>query len=153
MSNVQFTPELRELFLEKLRDTLNVSASARAAGITPGTAYAWKHKDPSFADAWREAEQEGVDTLEAEARRRAFNGTYKPVFHKGEQCGEILEYSDSLAVFLLKGYRRSVFGDASKLEVTGKDGGPIELNEVERAKRLNELLALAEARKAVADLV
>lgn len=139
-----------------MHTALNVSEAARTCGIAPATAYRWRHTDPTFSIEWDEARDEGIDALEAEARRRAFKGSERPVFHKGDQCGVILDYSDALAMFLLKGYRRSVFGDASKIDLTpnATGGGPLpELNDLERAKRVNELLALAEASKAVADLV
>ena len=48
------------------------------------------------------AEEDAIQQLELEARRRAFEGFDKPVFHAGEQCGLIRQYSDVLLMFLLK---------------------------------------------------
>ena len=44
------------------------------------------------------------DALEAEARRRAVEGVRKPVFYQGVICGWVGEYSDTLLIFLLKGF-------------------------------------------------
>ena len=43
--------------------------------------------------------------LELEARRRAYEGVEKPVFHAGEECDFIRQYSDVLMMFLLKAHR------------------------------------------------
>ena len=61
----------------------------------------------------------------------------------------VRKYSDSLAQFLLKGYRRRKFGD--KTELTGADGGPLStVDETRKAARIAALLALAEQRKGAA---
>lgn len=58
----------------------------------------------------------------------------------------VRKYSDSLAQFLLKGYRRKKFGD--KTELTGANGGPLStVDETKKAARISALLALAQARK------
>jgi hypothetical protein len=51
---------------------------------------------------WDDAIAEYVEKMESEADRRAIEGTNKPVFYQGEQCGVIREYSDSLLMFRLK---------------------------------------------------
>lgn len=59
----------------------------------------------------------------------------------------VRKYSDSLAQFLLKGYRRRKFGD--KQEITGADGGALTvIDETKKAARIASLLATAAARKA-----
>ena len=40
---------------------------------------------------------EGVDLLEAELHKRAFEGVERPVYYKGEQMGTWRFYSDALA--------------------------------------------------------
>lgn len=58
----------------------------------------------------------------------------------------VRKYSDSLAQFLLKGYRRRVFGD--KQEITGANGGALAvIDDTKKAARIASLLALAQARK------
>lgn len=67
------------------------------------SAYRWRESDPDFAAAWDKAKAAGIEALEDEALRRAFEGTDKPVFYLGAEVGTIREYSDTLAIFLLKG--------------------------------------------------
>lgn len=38
------------------------------------------------------------------------------------------------------------YGDLQKLELTGKDGAPIEIDEVKRSARVSQLIALAQSR-------
>lgn len=133
-------------FLDHLKTSCNVSASCRAAGISHSAAYALRDKDGDFAAAWDDALEQAYDHLEAEARRRAFEGTEEPVFYQGLECGTVRKYSDSLAMFLLKGYRRKRFGD--KTELTGKDGEAlIPADDTARASRVAQLMALAAKRK------
>ncbi len=86
------------------------ATAARAAGVSrSGVLWAEDH-DPVFAAAVLEAEQEAMDALEQEARRRAIEGVEEPVFYKGEECGAKQNYSDDLMKFLLerKRYPRSL---------------------------------------------
>jgi hypothetical protein len=45
----------RETFLNHLRVTSNAAASARAAGMTEGSAHKLRARDPEFADQWEAA--------------------------------------------------------------------------------------------------
>ena len=117
------TPEKGEKFLKTLRLTGgNVSRACKAEGIGRRTAYEWRASDEAFARAWDEAVEAGLDELEQEAYRRAFKGTKKPVYQKGELVGHIQEYSDTLTIFLLKGGRPEKFRErvehSGKVEVT-----------------------------------
>jgi hypothetical protein len=134
-------------FLDHLKTSCNYAASCRAVGVSYSAMTSLRARDPDFEAACDEALEEAYDTLEAEARRRAFEGTDEPVWHQGVQCGTVRKYSDSLAQFLLKGYRRRKFGD--KQEITGADGGPLALaDETKKAARVAALLAVAQQRKA-----
>jgi hypothetical protein len=53
----------------------------------------WRQEDPEFAAKWDDAVADGIDLLETEVFRRA------------------MEYSDKLAMFLLKKRRPEVYGD------------------------------------------
>lgn len=139
----------REIFLKELRETANVSASARAAGVARRTVYVWRYADPEFAEAWADAELEAADTLEREAWRRAVEGVDEPVFHLGQKCGQIRRYSDRMLEILLKGHKPEKFVERRIL--TGANGGPIETHELsaeERAKRVAEILDAGRARRA-----
>lgn len=67
----------RRLFLDKLAETSNVTASADAAGISSSRAYKLRRSDPEFASAWRAALLEGYEHLEMETLFRLRVGTGK----------------------------------------------------------------------------
>lgn len=126
-----FTPEKKERFLKALRDQPNVSRACRLAAISRPTAYAHRDKedaryDAGFASEWEDALKEGVDRMDEEVYRRAFKGTLKPVYQQGKEVGKIREYSDTLAIFLMKAHDPEKYSDKVRQEHTGKDGAPIE---------------------------
>ena len=132
-------------FLETLARTGIVLVAAQAAGIDRPTTYVHRERHPDFAVAWDEAMEQATDLLEAEAVRRARDGIEKPVTVAG--CREVIrEYSDALLIFLLKHRRPQIFKPpAIPVELTGKDGGPIEhliiaLTEEERREAVVVLL-------------
>lgn len=106
-----WTKRRRTAFLDRLRASANVSAAARAAGLSRSSAYALRGRDPDFRAAWDEALEEALDDLEAELRRRAIEGVDKPVFYGGKECGSVKSYSDTLGMFLLKSRRGEVFAE------------------------------------------
>ena len=67
----------RTIFLEKLAETSNVSASAAEAGITPSRAYKARRDEAKFAEAWFAAVIEGYEHLEMETLHRLRMGTDK----------------------------------------------------------------------------
>jgi hypothetical protein len=111
-------------FLASLALTPNVAQACREARVTRAGAYKAREADPEFAAAWDAALEESTDDLVGEAYRRAREGTVKPVYYKGEKCGGIREYSDTLAIFLLKAHRRSVYGDKVQTDLTSQ-GNPV----------------------------
>jgi len=109
------------VFLELLRETANVSASARRVGISRQAAYKARARSEEFREAWEDAIEEAIDALEAEARRRALEGVGEPVFYQGKEVGHIRRYSDLLLIFLLKGRRKEVFGNKVDHTSSGKE--------------------------------
>jgi hypothetical protein len=107
------TPENREAFLDALSETANVTAACERVGISRRAIYEWREEDPDFVAAWERALNLGTDALEDEAVRRGREGTVKPVFYKGEECGGVREYSDTLLIFMLKARRPEKFRDSA----------------------------------------
>ncbi len=133
---------LKKRFLAHFREFGNVTAACRAAGIKRrGTIYEWQEHDEAFATAFREAELEATDLLEAEARRRAVEGvrTEMPVLYRGRVIQTVIEtkYSDTLLIFLLKARAPERFRDNVRLEHTGANGGPIRTAEENPVARLS----------------
>jgi len=117
----RFAKEKKRTFLASLVQAGgNVSTACDEAGLNRRTAYLWRAADKSFAEAWDDALNLGLDELESEARRRAFDGVEEPVFYKGEVCGHIRRYSDSLIMFMLKAYRPQ-FRDRVTIDVNAVD--------------------------------
>ncbi|AEV24612.1 hypothetical protein Dsui_0192 [Azospira oryzae PS] len=119
------TAKKRDAFLLALEDTANVTKACKKSRLARRSAYEWRDDDPDFARAWDEALERGTDALEDEAVRRATEGTLKPVFYKGQKCGSVREYSDTLLIFMLKARRPEKFKERTEQQHTGKDGGPI----------------------------
>ncbi len=130
-----------------------MSAAARAAGVARQYAYECRElknkagdelkRAQEFAAAWDDAIEESLDDLESEARRRAFAGLIRKKFTRsGEPIMDPdtdaqyfeYEYSDTLMQFLLRVHR---YGDKNKVEITGANGGPLEVRDMEavRAQR------------------
>lgn len=102
--------KIRSLFLDHLAQTANVSASARAAGVTSSAVYAERRRTPAFRDSWALALAEGYARLETDllaealqsASGRTADGTLKARAQKHR-----------LAIALLSAHRASVKGGAA----------------------------------------
>ena len=143
-------------FLDAFALSGNVSAAARAADINRTTAYGWKDADEEFAAAWEVAEQESIDALELEARRRAEQGVRRvkvsggkvvmvpdPENPDGPEVPLVEhEYSDTLMVLLLKAHRPAKYRERSSIEHTGAGGGPIETRAEVSADRVSAVLGI-----------
>jgi hypothetical protein len=108
----------KRTFLVAFAETGNISAASRLSGISRQAHYEWMESDPDYPAMFKAADQTAAENLETEARRRAVQGTLKPVFYKGKECGVVQEYSDTLLIFLLKGampgkYKDNVSVDAN----------------------------------------
>jgi hypothetical protein len=118
----------KPIFLAALREVPVVARACGAVGIERSTAYRAREADETFAQAWDDAMEEGIDKAEQEAFRRAVEGTEKGVWHQGQLVGSERVYSDALMALILKGRRKKVY--AERTEVTGADGGPVQQSQV-----------------------
>lgn len=98
-----------EVFLDGLMRGLSVINAAVRARVAPSVPYVRRKRDPDFALAWAEALEIGTPDVEAEAARRAYHGTIRPVYYKGQRCGSIREYSDTLLMFILRARKPEVY--------------------------------------------
>jgi hypothetical protein len=119
----------RAKFLEVFRESANITAAARAAGVARSTVYDAK-SDKEFARQFADAELDATDALEQEAWRRAVHGVEKPVYYKGEQVATVTEYSDQLLIVLLKARAPEKYRENAKIEHTGAGGGHIPITEI-----------------------
>lgn len=128
-----------------LADCGNITKSCEKIGISRVTPYLWRDKDEEFKKAWEEAEWIAAGLLEEEARRRALEGWDEPVYQGGDLIGTIRKYSDTLAIFLLKGLKPERYREKFAHELTGPGGGPVKIEDArsEIARRIAELAARA----------
>ena len=105
-----WSPERQKLFLFALSRCGSVARAARAAGKSPRSAYQLLHAPgaDSFAQAWDEAIEEGIERVRADALQRALGGAFVPVFRRGRLVRVEHRRCDRLAVALLSGHHRNV---------------------------------------------
>lgn len=112
----KFTAEKRATFLAYLAKYGFVARAAKAAGVGRTCVFDLKKSDPNFAAAWDEALAGYTEALEAEADRRAYKGTLKPVFQGGKNVGVVREYSDTLLIFRLKGLAPEKYRERTEIK-------------------------------------
>ncbi|XQZ98837.1 hypothetical protein ACOZ4Y_02590 [Komagataeibacter rhaeticus] len=122
------TRDAREVFLDHLRKTSNISQSASIALVERKTVYRWREADPAFAAAWDDAIDEATDMLEAEARRRAVEGDEEYVVSMGQLVKDPTDpskylttrkRSDGLMTLLLKAHRPEKYRERYDVQQSG----------------------------------
>jgi hypothetical protein len=101
--NKKTTKDLQKEVIAAFEETGNITAACKKVRVPRRTFYNWLKK-PAFEKMYNEALPMALGVLEDEARRRAVDGTLKPVFYKGQPVGKIREYSDTLLIVLLKAH-------------------------------------------------
>mgnify|MGYP000844097145 CR=1 FL=1 len=128
----------QEKFLEEYRQTANISHSARVAFVDRTTVLDYRKRSKTFAERMKQAEEEALEVLEQEAFRRAYHGVEKPVFYKGEECGTVQEYSDTLMIVLLKARAPEKYRENAKVEHSGTVQQQITTIEVVKSRESDE---------------
>jgi len=139
VGNNKIQHPLKRAFLAAVAETGNITSAAKLSGLDRTNHYRWIQEDSTYAMAYKDALEQAAENLEREARRRAIYGVSKPVFYKGEECGTVQEYSDTLLIFLLKG----AIPEKYKERFDGNITGSIDINVLspsDRQARLIELL-------------
>lgn len=96
------------LFLQAYEVSMNVTASAKAAGITRKMAYERIDRDAEFAEEVRQAKESALDALEMSALDRARKGK-----------------SDRMVEFLLRAHRPDPYDRPRHLRVGDPNGNPL----------------------------
>lgn len=134
----------KKIFLESYAKDGNHAKASRDCGISLRQTYHWLELDPNFAKAYYDAREHYLAKLEAEADRRAVEGVDRPVFYRGEICGHVTEFSDSLLMFRLKALAPQKYRERQSLEHSGPEGKPINTKgevDVELSRLPAEVLA------------
>lgn len=116
-----FGPTARLLFLQRLCADPRIPNVARQLNIPQGLVHGYMKKDKDFAAAAKEIIDGRIGMLEDEAFRRATEGVEEPIHYQGELVTTVTKYSDTLAMFLLKGNKPETYG-ANR---TGDDNQPV----------------------------
>jgi hypothetical protein len=124
---------------EQRQQALDVIRSAKETGETVGNVAALRQVgvhgtrgqlraliDDDFAHELRTARGYGNETIRAEIARRAIEGVEEDVWHNGEVVGKRIVYSDRLLSKMADAFVPE-FRDVKRVELTGKDGGAIQL--------------------------
>jgi hypothetical protein len=132
-----------QLFLDEMSVDGNVARCCRLAKLDRSNVYQRRLKNEEFADAWRDAVETYTDRIEAEALRRAVDGFDRGVYHQGVLMATEKQYSDSLLALMLKAKRKE-YRDNSKVELSGPEGGPLQVEQspTEIARTIAFALAL-----------
>lgn len=109
--------------------------AAEAVSVHRSSIARARHRHPTFAIAEAAAKQKAGDRWEAEVARRAFEGVEEPVFHQGIECGTVRKYSDTLAMFMLKGLRPEKYRDG-QTNISVNTSVAVTISEPERQKLL-----------------
>lgn len=115
----QLTPKKKEIFLEALAECGCVSHAANEAKFSRVRFYQERLIDTEFAERWDDALNIGNGAVDDEIYRRAVEGWDEPVFYKGDVCGTVRKYSDTLLIFLAKARRPNTYRDNIKIEHSG----------------------------------
>lgn len=113
---------VQKAFLAAYAQLGNITAAAKAAGCDPANHRNRWVKDAAYLAEFQEAHEQAGDLLEAEALRRATRGTARGVYHQGKKIDTVMEYSDSLLIFLLKATRPGKFRESLDLNHSGMIG-------------------------------
>jgi hypothetical protein len=88
--------------------------------------------NPDFRDDYLEARGYSDDQIRAELVRRAIDGIDEPIYHQGVMVGEVRRYSDRLLEFLARTRLPEALAlqaHRQQIEVSGPEGGPIEVQQ------------------------
>lgn len=137
----------QKTFLEEIEKNVVVGLACKAAGVSEKTFRRERHRDETFALAYHDAHERGLDALEAVLRLRATRG--QPVrkrVTRTDKDGNVevteteeLVISSTVGMFLLKRYRPE-FRESFRVESTGPGGGPIQ-HEVRVERSLEDFYA------------
>lgn len=103
-------------FLEAFARFCRVDLATKHIGVFYHDPYQWARVDAEFKQQWEEMKKLVAARLKDAAFRRAVTGVLKPVYQRGELVGAVREFSDSLTMFLLKGYEPETFREHLALE-------------------------------------
>lgn len=137
-------------FIAAYRCTGTVAAAAAVAQISRVAHHRWTKDSPAYFEAYKTAEAEIADMLEAEAINRATRGWQEPVYQGGKLVGYIQKRSDRLLEFLLMGAKKAKFGKHMPVAADGGGASPSALDDLDSAISNSRARAAAQRNKMAA---
>ncbi|MBA3512415.1 hypothetical protein [Sphingomonas sp.] len=116
-----WTKQKEKNFLTVLGDTCNVKLAAQEAGVSPQHAYARRKTHAAFRAGWIEAIGVAYGRLELILLDRALNGTEKIITRKDGSVERMIDYSNQVALTLLKMHRETAIEADCDLPVDEMD--------------------------------
>jgi hypothetical protein len=158
------TLDKRPAFLAAYSICASIRHAAKAAHVNPRRHYEWLRDDPEYPARFKQAQTEAAQSLEDEASYRAMVGVFEPNVYQGRWIYPQEEYeitpatrtrpaemgfrdvpgakplglwkkSDALLMFRLRGEMPQKYRPYGSVELTGPNGGPIEIVERLQAAR------------------
>jgi hypothetical protein len=114
-----------KIFLTQLAVSSNVSAAAKAAGVSTFVVYETRRGDAEFNRAWRMALCEGYDALEMALLQRLREGEIKPAANAKKG---VRSYDNANALRLLAAHRDTVAKERAVREEEDADAVLASLN-------------------------
>ncbi len=136
MAHVTIKHPKKRAFLAAFSELGSITEAALVAKVSRELHYDWRAQDPDYAAAFTIAQERAGDALEDEAHRRARGYVYEEVDDgaggKKVVRRNMLRCSDRVLLRLLEGAKPEKYGRKTHNEITGKDGGPIQIERIER---------------------
>jgi hypothetical protein len=114
-SPAAWTKTKEQQFLEALSETCNVKWAARESGVSPQRAYERRKSHAAFRAGWIEAIGKAYNRLELILLDRALNGTERIITRKDGSQERMVDYSNRVALTLLKMHRDTAIEADSEL--------------------------------------
>lgn len=131
----EYRPEYCNTAIEQGKLGKSKAQIASVIGVSRNTLDNWAKEHPEFLSAIAHARDLALAWWEDQAQRGLWETP------EGERLNPQL-WSRSMAARFPEDYREN-----SRMELTGKDGGPLEISDTERAAKIAAILASAQTRK------
>jgi hypothetical protein len=131
-ARARYALQWRPHFLAALALSHSPRLAARAAHISPMTAYSHRRNDPEFAEQWEEAESHATDLIVGRAFQRALEGDCEPIFYKGKVVAHVRKFDTNVQIAVLRALRPDKFKTPGTQVNIGTKGDVFTLSEEQR---------------------
>lgn len=160
---MKYTPEILDEIVERISLGEPLRQICRDEHMPAWrTFYDWVRDDKELAARIARARDLGFDAIAEETLEIADDSRNDYVDRINEKTGQTARVFDAENVQrsklrietrlkLLTKWSPRKYGDRAAVELTGANGGPVQINDSERASKITAILAIAEARRALAN--